>query len=136
MILFIDDDERGMRPFRQALELCGYSVRWAADPDSAIAAVEELGNNIRLVILDMLMPTGEALSPAETEAGLTTGTALYPLLRGAGYEGPVVVLSITSTELRQGKDVDAILRKRDTSPPDLCDFVNDLLGPPPPEELR
>ncbi len=71
-----------------ALEHFGYQVRQARDGEHALAELERLGNSVKLVVTDMVMPR-------------LGGRELLRRLRESGYSMPVVATTGYSSKSRQ-----------------------------------
>lgn len=56
LVLIVDDDEILLAAGRRSLELSGYRVVTAPGGDAAVQRLTELGGEIKLVILDLVMP--------------------------------------------------------------------------------
>jgi PAS domain S-box-containing protein len=79
-ILIVDDEPTVRQVCRVALEKAGYSVLLAADGPAGLALLEERGNDIQLMLLDLGMP------------GMNGRQALQKA-RTAGHNLPVIVFS-------------------------------------------
>ncbi len=55
-ILVVDDEPANMDVTKEILEILGFNVKTAANGNEAIAVYQEYGEEITLVILDMIMP--------------------------------------------------------------------------------
>lgn len=62
MILLIDDDRNILESYIIVMELNNYRVQIAETPDDAIDAIKQYGEKLNLIILDLMMPTGEKLN--------------------------------------------------------------------------
>ena len=56
LILLVDDDENVRKVIRAMLELQGYSVMAAADPDEALNIFSRYRDEIGLIIIDIILP--------------------------------------------------------------------------------
>ena len=72
-ILFVDDDMRRMSSFVDMLEWEGYTVLGADTVDKARKLFRNLGKEIDLVILDLMMPPGEGDALEAVDYGRSTG---------------------------------------------------------------
>ena len=127
MILIIDDDVFGVSPYKFALEDAGFGVTVVGNPDDALRVLKTNRAEIELIVLDILMPSGQRLSDSETSAGLETGTVLFDLIRREFPSVPVVVFSITnSSGIKADHPTQLILHKEDTLPKDLVEIVKSL----------
>jgi two-component system, cell cycle sensor histidine kinase and response regulator CckA len=65
LILVIDDEAAVRNVTRQTLETFGYRVRTAADGAEAVAVFAELGEQVELVLTDMMMPVLDGLGTVQ-----------------------------------------------------------------------
>ncbi|MBU8914225.1 MAG: PAS domain S-box protein, partial [Spirochaetales bacterium] len=93
-ILLVDDEEMITRVGEQMLETLGYRVIVANGGEQAIAIIENMGHEINLVILDMIMPVMD-------------GASTFDRVRSIIPTMPVVLCSGYSMDGRAG----AIMRK-------------------------
>jgi len=130
MILFIDDDDFGMKPYRLALEEAGLNLLITASADEALSALNSESNRISLIILDVLMPSGSVFTDEETNGGLITGYRLLEKIRKSYSHIPILILSITNpSEMRSDYATDnvAFLSKQNTLPAELLAAVRERL---------
>ena len=126
MILIIDDDLFGMKSYRLTLEEGGYDVAVAETPDEAMKILETDKENVELILLDVMLPTGNLLLDHDVEQGLRTGKVLFEILRDQFPQIPIIVLSITAAE-DFGKEGIEFLWKADTLPSELLRTVQSKL---------
>ncbi len=81
-ILLVDDEQMITGVGRQMLEALGYRVVVANDGEQAIALVESMGNEIDLVLLDMIMPV---LDGAATFDRIRSIVPTMPVVLSSGY---------------------------------------------------
>jgi CheY-like chemotaxis protein len=79
MILFVDDDKREMDSYVRELEWSGHTVEFKSKVDPALQFLDE--NQVELLILDIMMPSGEAFKDVNTDSGLDTGLHFYKKVR-------------------------------------------------------
>jgi len=96
MILFVDDEPREMSSYVEELRFSGYEVAYESDVDSALKFFAANLDNLDLVILDIMMPPGEALKNRDTEFGLRTGIYMYREFRVQSPDLPVIILTNVS----------------------------------------
>jgi CheY-like chemotaxis protein len=126
MILFIDDDTFGMKPYKLALEDANLHPIVVSTPDEALAVLQSDSTKIKLIILDVLMPTGSSLSPDDTNGGLATGYLLLERIRQGHAHIPIIVFSITSASDLKNEYVEdnvTFMNKQDTLPSELVSAV-------------
>jgi PAS domain S-box-containing protein len=81
--ILVADDEEGVRSVvASVLEDAGYAVELASDGGQAVERLRELGDRIRLIILDLTMPT---LDGAEAAAELRRIRPDIPIIVMSGY---------------------------------------------------
>ncbi len=131
MILFIDDESRGINSFVEELKLSAYDVILKNDVDSAYKYLEENHNKIQLVILDVMMPPGKILKDADTDDGLRTGVHFHEKIRGKFFDLPIIVFTNFSNEELEEKinkdEKSRLLRKHDYLPFELVEEIQDFL---------
>lgn len=84
IILFIDDENRGMDSYYQELKLefkNKYEIKFINDLDEANQFLEKNHENIQLIILDVMMPPGKIFKDSDTDDGLKTGIRFYKKIR-------------------------------------------------------
>jgi two-component system, cell cycle sensor histidine kinase and response regulator CckA len=82
-LILVVDDEDGVRNFaRRALTSAGYEVMTSADGREALACQAELGDRLRLVLLDLTMPE---LSGQDTLHALRERRPKLPIIVMSGY---------------------------------------------------
>jgi len=99
MIYFVDEDVPYAKEFSLPLILRGFEVKIISNADKAIEVLET-AENIQLVVLDIMLATGDAktskFSAGDTENFLTTGLLVIEYLsnvRSSIFPKTVVVLS-------------------------------------------
>jgi two-component system cell cycle sensor histidine kinase/response regulator CckA len=81
--ILVADDEEGVRSLvASVLEQAGYTVELAKDGGEVVKRLEELGDRVRLVILDLAMPT---LGGAEAASELRRIRSDIPIIAMSGY---------------------------------------------------
>jgi two-component system, cell cycle sensor histidine kinase and response regulator CckA len=81
--ILVADDEEGVRSLvASVLEQAGYTVELARDGGEVVTRLRELGDQIRLVILDLTMPT---LGGAEAATELRRLRPDIPIIAMSGY---------------------------------------------------
>lgn len=95
MIIFVDDEPERLTGYIQAFELSGFKVRMITTIDDAFAILEDMPNEIEVIILDVMMPTGIGLELNETKDGLATGIVFLEWLKKFHEQIPVIILTNT-----------------------------------------
>jgi two-component system cell cycle sensor histidine kinase/response regulator CckA len=118
--ILVADDEEGVRSVvASVLEDAGYTVQLASDGGEAVERLRELGDRIRLIILDLTMPT---LGGAEAATALREIRPDIPIIAMSGYGDIEVMQRFGHT------GVDDFLSKPFT-PDQLAAKVRDALAP-------
>jgi two-component system, cell cycle sensor histidine kinase and response regulator CckA len=118
--ILVADDEEGVRSLvASVLEAAGYTVALAADGLEAIERLRDLGDEVRLILLDLTMPR---LGGAEAASELRQVQPSTPIIAMSGY-GDIEVMQRFSDA-----GVDDFLPKPFT-PDELAAKVRDLLSP-------
>lgn len=134
MILFVDDEDIRMESYREELEFASYKVQYESSVDSAIVFFKENLEDIELIILDVMMPPGEAFANQKTHHGLRTGAYLYEYIRKVRSNIPVIFLTnvsdealINKVEQASGEALIKFFEKKELLPFELVDKVKDFL---------
>ena len=118
--ILVADDEEGVRSLvASVLEEAGYTVELASDGDEVVKRLRELGDRVRLVILDLTMPT---LGGGEAATELRRIRPDIPIIAMSGY-GDIELME----RFGQAR-VDDFLPKP-FSPGQLAAKVRDALAP-------
>jgi CheY-like chemotaxis protein len=137
-ILIVDDElvpgQAGatyMWYYVQALRDAGFDVKEAITVDEAVEALACPGAEYDLVILDIMMPPGQAFERAASLRGLRTGVLLAKVISDTYPRVPMVVLTNRfpwgSQELEGISNVRRTLYKPDCTPFMLAEEVKGLL---------
>lgn len=97
-ILFVDDEKRWVTPYMDELRSLGFDVHYEATVDGAMGFLSNNGDQISLLILDIMMPHGKILRPEATQDGLRTGVHFYEQVRERMPDLPVIILTNVSDE--------------------------------------
>jgi two-component system, cell cycle sensor histidine kinase and response regulator CckA len=119
-IILVADDEEGVRALvSNVLGEAGYTVELAEDGQQAVERLRDLGDDVRLILLDLTMPE---LGGAEAATELRRMHPNTPIVAMSGY-GDIEVLQRFSEA-----GVDEFLPKPFT-PEELAAKVRDVLSP-------
>ncbi len=94
--LFVDDREDATRIYRHALEQRGFQVEYCDNVDAALETAERLADQIRAVVLDVVMPPGQAYERVDRQHGYDsqhTGRLLYEDLSRRCPDAAFVILT-------------------------------------------
>lgn len=133
--MFVDDERRVMDSYSLELALWGYDVRFETKVDVAINYFEAHVSEIELLVLDIMMPTGESFKNSNTARGLRTGLPFYKRVRLRAAQLPVVILTNVTDEAIEEffkKEKHCwFLRKVDFLPFEFAQEVNKIIPLPP-----
>lgn len=131
MILFVDDEARQMDSYRRELELSQLEVRCIRRTDDAITYFKQNIEQIKVLILDIMMPPGASFEKEDTQQGLRTGLKFFELVRRHAPELPVIVFTNVSDpsvkEYFAKKSNCWFLRKEDYLPFELAEEVQKVM---------
>ncbi len=136
-ILFIDDElcpgSEGpsgnyMWYYVQALRDAGHEVVEVLGPDDALAELAKENQHCDLVILDTMMPPGNAYRNEDTSNGLQTGVLLAETLQQQRPDIPILVLTNVLNQEALGSlkalpNVKNILAKPQHTPFNVCQEI-------------
>jgi len=92
-ILYVDDEPWFIEPIVDALRCDGYQVDLASNATEAIEKLVRDFYNPDLVILDVIMPSGNSLQ--ETNGGRRTGIKVFEIIRkNLNLRVPVLFLTV------------------------------------------
>ncbi len=148
MILYIDDEPRYIESFVQELEyeFGEDSIQFEEKIDKAIEFFKRNSKQIKIIILDNMMPTGKTFKDKPTNEGLFTGLFFYELIRESAPNLPIIIFTNTSKEYIRADvndDVDKIfnqieldedrkkalfLQKENIFPHELVEKINELMN--------
>lgn len=81
-ILFVDDEENFILPYRDILEMRGYDVRFYTSVNKLLGALnKEPDPSFDIGVVDLMMPLNGFFTERETHKGMSTGVALVKWLR-------------------------------------------------------
>lgn len=131
MILFVDDERREMDSFVRELKLSDFDVHFESKVDDAWAFFQGKSDQIELLILDLMMPSGSTFKNEDTENGLRTGVHFYRKVREMLFECPIIILTNhIDEELSDSFNKEKrcwYLKKSDYLPYELIEKVNEVL---------
>lgn len=131
MILIIEDSGIERRELKEALEKSGRQVLEAINPEEALDTVKSQGENIDLILLDIMMAPGNQFTLKETQGGLRTGEFLIFRLRRYFMNKPIIAITARKDigELKDmiGDVVDVFIRKP-VLEKEVVKVVDTLLG--------
>lgn len=94
-ILYIEDQIEREKEFPEIIKMKGYDVDKALDGDEALQSLRAQGKEYHLIILDIMMPTGEEIAADKNaKRGFETGKIILKKLRQEfKLQTPVIVLT-------------------------------------------
>ena len=131
MILMIDDEKRTLDSYLDELQMSKFQVRSELSADAGFRFMEEHANELKLLILDVMMPSGGSFNEEETERGLTTGVRFYERVRASNEQLPIIILTNrVDAGIRRFFEKDPHCRffeKEELLPFELADVVRDVI---------
>lgn len=98
MILFVDDERRHISSYVSELEELGYRVVCENSVDQALQFLNNNRSNLKLIILDIMMPPGRSFKKMDTDEGRRTGVYFFEQVKERAPELPVIVLTNVSDD--------------------------------------
>ncbi len=100
MILYIDDEPRYVASFIEELEyeFGEDNIKLTSNTDKAISCFKQNSKKIKIVILDIMMPSGRAFKDEPTKEGLLTGFFLYQYIRTSHHNLPIIIFTNISED--------------------------------------
>lgn len=134
-ILLVDDEVPLMAYYVEALRHAGFQVSQADGPTEALEYLS--GEEVDLVVMDIMMPPGRSFSEMETDSGLRTGVFLAEMVRKLNPNIPIAVLtnvasSDTLRALERNPSVRLVLQKFECAPFELSKRLEKVLSSAPP----
>ena len=130
MILFIDDEKRLMDSYVAELRLCGFDVAFESNVDKALRVLEERRAEVELLILDVMMPSGESFSD-QAKQGFRTGVRFYERVRETQRDLPIILLTnfpgADIIRVIEGDPHCQVFQKLELLPYELADVVTKTL---------
>lgn len=141
-ILIVDDDIADLMDvhensptgymwyYIQELNECGYDVVKARGPDESLTILSS-HSPFKAIILDVMMPPGNAFRSVETLDGILTGVKLAERIREDDRNVPIILLTNVEptqaiADLLRRSIVQAYCYKPDTTPGELVQRLRDL----------
>ena len=98
MILFVDDERRHISSYVTELEELGYKVICENSVDQALHFLDKNRINLKLLILDIMMPPGKSFKKMDTDEGRRTGIYFFEQVKERAPELCVIVLTNVADE--------------------------------------
>lgn len=114
-ILVVEDEKHLATGIKYNLEAEGYRVTTAGDGPSALRLIEQNGNDVDLVVLDLMLP------------GMS-GYAVCEALRAAAHIMPILILSARTLAEDRTRGFDVGADQYLTKPFDLDEFLSRVKG--------
>lgn len=113
-VLYVDDeaDTEKMASKFEIMRSMGIEAIPVTQVDAVLPKIEELGDEIKLLVLDIIMPPEDVYSLEETNGGTGTGIRLLKDIRNSYKTLPILIVSIRRTgEIENQYDVKDYLEK-------------------------
>lgn len=98
MILFVDDESREMDSYKRELEIqfSLTKIIFKDDIDEAWRFYLDNKDELKLVLLDIMMPSGKLFKNSESQDGLRTGVKFFEKLRAEQPKLKIILLTNVS----------------------------------------
>lgn len=133
-ILMIDEDTFPNQPYADRLEREGFKVEKCLTADDAIPKISRLGDELVLITLDIMMPSGHYSAEA-TDDGLNTGIEIYKEIRASWPRIPIICVTLrggfSESDLGETAEADEnllVAHKLECKPRELSEMVEKLLS--------
>jgi CheY-like chemotaxis protein len=129
MIVFIDDDRRYIQDYIEELRSFGYDALQQYNVDEALDFVVKKQTEIKLVVLDMMIPSGERLKDKDKDHGRRTGELfLVELEKVIGkIPFPCIFFTHVNIDHLNSKFNCQKLQKEEYTPYELAKEINELM---------
>jgi CheY-like chemotaxis protein len=132
MILFVDDERKEIDSFILELEHTFPQLIFEPKVDAALMLINEKRDELKLLILDIMMPQGNAFK-GEPDKGLRTGVHCYETVRKTLPELPIIIFTnVTNEEVKKKFQPDSkcwFFNKEDYLPYELVEEIQGILMP-------
>lgn len=101
MILWLDDDtDTSLRSYLDELEYCGYLVKRSRSPDEFFNDLRNNLGKVQAIIMDIMIPTGDSITPQESKSGLITGQRVIEKIKEdkATKSIPILILTVVGRQ--------------------------------------
>jgi DNA-binding NtrC family response regulator len=113
-ILYVDDeaDTEKMASKFEIMSSMGVEAIPVTHVDAVLPKLKELGDEIKLLVLDIIMPPEDVYSLEETSGGTSTGLRLLKDIRGSYKTLPILIVSVRGQgDIEKQYDVKDYLEK-------------------------
>lgn len=113
-ILYVDDeaDTEKMASKFDIMRSMGVEAIPVTHVDAVLPKLKELGDEIKLLVLDIIMPPEEVYSLDETSGGTSTGLRLLKDIRSSYKTLPILIVSVRGQgDIEKQYDVEDYLEK-------------------------
>jgi DNA-binding NtrC family response regulator len=132
MILFIDDEKREMESFVIELKLSGFDVNFIKNVDDAWNYLTSNPEEVKLMILDIMMPAGNKFKDDDIHNGLRTGVRFFDEMRVQFPNLPIIIFTNVSdpnvVKKFEHENMCRYFSKPNLLPDQLVDEIKSFLG--------
>ena len=132
MILFVDDEPRGAKHYTVEFDEAHLDYVHKTNVDEAWEFFQEKGDQTKLLILDIMMPSGKLLENEDTDSGFSTGILFYEMIRKSKPDLPVIILTNVNEDdvIERFKDAAncSLYQKIDMPPHELVEEIKSILA--------
>ncbi|GBF82112.1 response regulator [Aphanothece sacrum] len=135
MFVIVDDELERMRVYIEELQLCNYQVELVGNIDDALEYFDKKKEQIELLILDIMMASGQLSREPGINGGLRTGIVFYKKIRENDKNLPIIIFSnlsqINDQEIEEeieNNPRSKFLQKIETLPYQFVEEVKEMLS--------
>lgn len=132
MILWVDDDIRPSRnSYVREFHDHNYELIIAENPDIMREKLDKYRNDIKLIIMDIMMPTGYSVDVDKADLGQLTGLVLLDEIKADKKYQDIPILIFTIVDRREISDWAEqnnvlLKRKQEVRPYQLIKIIDDM----------
>lgn len=117
--------------YTEAMRDSGFEVTQVVGPDSALQKLSSKSSKFDLIIVDIMMPPGEAYENENTLDGLRTGIFLAKTIQEKYPELPILVLTnvlnpYALNKMKEMESVKKVLVKPNCTPFELVEEISEI----------
>ncbi|ESS71676.1 CheY-like receiver [Methyloglobulus morosus KoM1] len=102
MILWLDDDnDSSLMGYLDEIRDNNYLVKRSQTPDEFFNDLNKNYRNVQLIIMDIMIPTGNKITPEESKSGLITGQCVINKIKQDNLTTNIPILILTVVERQE-----------------------------------
>ncbi len=128
MIFFVDDDRRYIKDYVEEVESRNYYVKHEHNIDNAFKLVTEHSQDIQLLVMDIMMPSGKLLNERDNENGKRAGILFIKAIEERIGEINFPLIIFTHVSIDNLDDRYQKYQKEDYTPSEFADKIEQIIG--------